>query len=188
MPNYSTNEFKSGLKVMVDGEPHVFIENEFVKPGKGQAFNRVKLRNLITQRVVDRTYKSGESIESADVMELELQYLYNDGSEWHFMNPETYDQHVASAEVIGDVKNWLKEQDRCVATLYNGAPIVIEPPKFVELKVTRTDPGVRGDTATSGTKQAELETGATVKVPLFIEEGEMLRINTSTGEYISRVK
>ncbi len=188
MPSYSTNEFKGGLKVIVDGEPHTIVENEFVKPGKGQAFNRVKLRNLMTQRVVDRTYKSGESVEAADVVELELQYLYNDGSEWHFMNPVTYDQHAASANVIGDTRHWLKEQDKCVVVLYNGALIAVDPPNFVELKVTETDPGVRGDTATGGTKQALLETGATVKVPLFIEEGERLRINTRTGEYIGRVK
>ena len=188
MPAYSTNEFRSGLKVIVDGEPHAIIENEFVKPGKGQAFNRVKLRNLVTQRVVDRTYKSGESVEAADVMELELQYLYNDGDEWHFMNPESYDQHAAPVSVVGDAAYWLKAEDRCVAVLYNGALIGVEPPNFVELKVIETAPGVRGDTATGGTKQARLETGATVKVPLFIEEGETLRVNTRTGEYISRVK
>ncbi len=188
MPDYSTNEFKGGLKIIVDGEPHAILENEFVKPGKGQAFNRVKLRNLLTQRVVDRTYKSGESVAAADVMELELQYLYNDGGEWHFMNPATYDQHAAPASVVGDARYWLKEQDKCVAVLYNGAPIAVEPPHVVELKVAETDPGVRGDTATGGTKQALLETGATVKVPLFIEQGETLRIKTRTGEYIGRVK
>ncbi len=188
MPSYSTNEFRGGLKVIVDGEPHELIENEFVKPGKGQAFNRVKLRNLITQRVLDRTYKSGESVEAADVMELELQYLYNDGNEWHFMNPESYDQHSAPESVVGDARYWLKEQDKCVVVLYNGALIAVEPPGFVELKVTETDPGVRGDTATGGSKQALLETGASVKVPLFIEEGETLRINTRTGEYVGRVK
>ena len=188
MPDYTTNEFRGGLKVVVDGDPHVILENEFVKPGKGQAFNRVKLRNLVTQRVIDRTYKSGESVEAADVMELELQYLYNDGSEWHFMNPETYDQYAASADMVGVAKDWLKEQDTCTAMLYNGGLISVEPPNFVELRVVETDPGLRGDTATGGVKPAKLETGATVKVPLFIEEGEALRINTRTGEYIGRVK
>ena len=188
MPDYNTNEFRGGLKIIVDGEPHVILENEFVKPGKGQAFNRVKLRNLLTQRMVDRTYKSGENVEAADVMEIELQYLYNDGNEWHFMSPETYEQHAVRKDVVGDARCWFKEQDKCVAVLYNGSPIAVEPPNFVELKVVETDPGVRGDTATGGTKQAQLETGASVKVPLFVEQGEVLRINTRTGEYINRVK
>lgn len=188
MANHLTNEFRSGLKIMVDGDPHVILENEFVKPGKGQAFNRVKLRNLLTQRVLDRTYKSGESVEGADVMEIDLQYLYNDGAEWHFMNPESYDQHAVAADVVGDARQWLKEQDKCAAVLYNGAVIAVEPPNFVELKVAETEPGVRGDTATGGVKQALLETGASVKVPLFIEQGEVLRVNTRTGEYIGRVK
>ena len=188
MPSHLTNEFRSGLKIMVDGEPHVILGNEFVKPGKGQAFSRVKLRNLITQRVVDRTYKSGESVEGADVMELDLQYLYNDGDEWHFMNPGSYDQHAAPASVVGDARHWLKEQDKCEVVLYNGTIIAVEPPNFVELKVAETEPGVRGDTATGGVKQALLETGATIKVPLFVEPGETLRVNTRTGEYIGRVK
>ena len=188
MPSYNTNEFKSGLKLLIDGEPHTVLENEFVKPGKGQAFNRVKLRNLITQRVIDRTYKSGENIEAADVLELELRYLYNDGDEWHFMDLGSYDQYVASKKIVGDNKYWLKEQSKCVVVLYNGNPIAVDPPNCVELKVAKTDLGVRGDTATGGTKRALLETGATVKVPLFIEQGETLRINTSTGEYLGRVK
>lgn len=188
MPGYSTSEFKSGLKILVDGDPHVILENEFVKPGKGQAFNRVRLRNLITQRVVDRTYKSGESVDAADVMEVDLQYLYNDGNEWHFMHPDTYEQYAAAAKIVGDTRHWLKEQDRCIVVLYNGVPIGVEPPDFVQLRVVRTDPGLRGDTATGGTKQATLETGATIKVPLFIEEGEVLRVSTGTGEYIGRVK
>ena len=188
MPSYSTNEFKGGLKIMIDGEPHIILENEFVKPGKGQAFNRVKLRNLVTQRVIDRTYRSGESVEAADVMELELQYLYVDGDGWHFMDPGTYDQHAVPEKVVGDARYWLKEQDKCVVLLHNGVPIAVEPPNIVELKVTGTSPGVRGDTAAGGVKQATLETGAVVKVPLFIEEGEILRIDTRVGEYIGRAR
>ena len=185
---YNTNEFRSGLKVLVDGEPCVILANEFVKPGKGQAFNRVRLRNLITQRVVDRTYKSGESVDTADIVELALQYLYNDGSEWHFMNPDTYEQYAAAENVVGETKYCLKAQDKCVVVLYNGTPINVEPPGIVELEVVETDPGVRGDTATGGSKQALLETGATVKVPLFIEKGEVLRVKSGSGEYIGRVK
>ena len=185
---YSTGEFKSGLKILVDGDPCVILTNEFVKPGKGQAFNRVRLRNLITRRVIDRTYKSGESVAAADIVELELQYLYNDGNEWHFMDPVSYEQYAAAESVVGETKHWLKAQDKCVVVLYNGAPISIEPPDIVELKVVETDPGVRGDTATGGSKQALLETGASIKVPLFIEKGEVLRVKSSSGEYVGRVK
>jgi len=188
MASYTTNEFRSGLKVMLDDDPCAIIENEFVKPGKGQAFNRVKLRNLKTGRVVERTFKSGESLEAADVVEATLQYLYNDGSEWHFMNEESYEQYSASRDTVGDAANWLKEQDVCLVTLWNGVPILVVPPNFVNLAVTSTDPGVRGDTASGATKPATVETGATIKVPLFIEEGELLKIDTRTGEYVSRVK
>ena len=188
MASYSTNEFKSGLKLMIDGDPCAIIENEFVKPGKGQAFNRVKFRNLKTGRVIERTFKSGESVEAADVVEVSLQYLYNDGESWHFMDEASYEQYSAGAEAVGDAANWLKEQDVCLVTLWNGEPILVVPPNFVNLTVTETDPGLRGDTASGATKPATVETGATVKVPLFIEEGELIKIDTRTGEYVSRVK
>jgi|SRR5680860_33046 len=188
MANYSTSEFKSGLKIMLDGDPHAIVENEFVKPGKGQAFSRVRLRNLKTNRVLDRTFKSGDSVEAADVVDTEMQYLYTDGEFWHFMMPDTFEQHAASKAVVGDARLWLKEQDSCQITLYNGAPLSISPQNFVELRIVMTDPGVRGDTASGGTKPATLETGAVVKVPLFIEEGEVLKIDTRTGDYVSRVK
>ncbi|MFO7581677.1 elongation factor P [Guyparkeria sp.] len=188
MANYSTNEFRGGLKVMLDGDPAIIIENEFVKPGKGQAFNRVKLKNLKTGKTIERTFKSGDSLEAADILELEMQYLFSDGEEWHFMDPESFEQVVATREAVGDSAQWLKEQDLCTLTLFNGSPIQVLPPNHVELKVVETDPGLRGDTATGGTKPARLETGAVVKVPLFIEEGEMLRCDTRTGEYLSRVK
>ncbi|HEX2237294.1 MAG TPA: elongation factor P [Gammaproteobacteria bacterium] len=188
MATYSTNEFKSGLKIILDGDPHTILENEFVKPGKGQAFNRVKVRNLKTNRVLDRTFKSGDTVEAADVIDTEMQYLYNDGEFWHFMMPDTFEQHAAPKAVVGDAARWLKEQDMCQITLYNGEPLAVSPPNFVELRIIQTDPGVRGDTAAGGTKPAKLETGAMVKVPLFIEEGEVLRIDTRTGEYVSRVK
>lgn len=188
MATYSTNEFKSGLKIMLDGDPYVIVENEFVKPGKGQAFNRVKVRNLKTGRVIDKTFKSGESVEGADVVDTDMQYLYNDGEFWHFMVPDTFEQYAAGEAAVGDAAKWLKEQDLCVVTLWNNVPLTVSPPNHVELKIVQTDPGIRGDTATGGTKPATLETGAVVKVPLFIEEGEVIKVDTRTGEYISRVK
>jgi elongation factor P len=188
MASYNTSEFKSGLKLMIDNDPCAIIENEFVKPGKGQAFNRVKLRNLKTGRVVERTFKSGESVEAADVVEMSLQYLYNDGSDWHFMNAESYEQYTIGGDALGDAANWLKEQDTCTVTLWNGAPILVVPPNFVNLAVTDTDPGLRGDTASGATKPATVETGAIIKVPLFVEQGELIKIDTRTGEYVSRVK
>ena len=188
MATYSTNEFRSGLKLLIDGDPCTIVENEFVKPGKGQAFNRVRIRNLKTGRVVDRTYKSGETVEAADVMDYEMQYLYSDGDVWHFMDPQSFEQYEAGAEAVADAKDWLKEEDTCSVTLWNGSPLAVEPPNFVELKIVQTDPGLRGDTAQGGIKPALLETGATVRVPLFVEEGEVIRVNTRTGEYVSRVK
>ncbi len=188
MANYNSNEFRAGLKLILDGDPYTIIENEFVKPGKGQAFNRVKLRNLKSGRVVDRTFKSGESVEAADVMDTDMQYLYNDGEEWHFMEPKSYEQFAMSKDSVGDAVQWLKGQEDCVVTLLDGQPLSVAVPNFVELEITQTDPGVRGDTAQGGTKPATLETGAVVKVPLFVEEGEVLRIDTRTAEYVSRVK
>ncbi len=188
MATYTTNQFKGGLKLMLDGEPFTIVENEFVKPGKGQAFNRVKLRNLRTGKVLDRTFKSGESVEAADVLETELQYLYNDGENWYFMDQETFDQVAAGREIMNGAEKWIREQDICEVTLWNGEPLQVDPPAFVELRVTQTDPGVRGDTSSGGSKPATVETGAVVRVPLFIEEGELLRIDTRKAEYVSRVK
>jgi len=188
MASYNTNEFRGGLKIMLDGDPCSIIENEFVKPGKGQAFNRVRFRNLKTGRVIERTFKSGESVEAADVVDVDLQYLYSDGEFWHFMDPNTFEQHAADATAVADALKWLKEQDMCEVTLWNGAPLAVTPPNFVTLTVTETDPGVRGDTSGGGGKPATLETGAVVRVPLFIEVGETLRIDTRTGEYVARAK
>ncbi len=188
MASYSTNEFKSGLKIMLDNAPCSIIENEFVKPGKGQAFNRVKIRNLKTGRVIERTYKSGESVEAADVLDVELQYLYNDGDLWHFMNVDSYEQYEASESAVADAAQWLKGEETCAVTLWNDVPISITAPNFVFLEVTETDPGLKGDTASGGSKPATLETGAVVKVPLFMEMGEVLKIDTRTGEYVGRVK
>ena len=187
MASYSTNEFRGGLKIMIDGDPCSIIENEFVKPGKGQAFNRVKIRNLKTGRVLEKTYKSGESVEEADVMDTDMQYLYNDGA-WHFMHPDTFEQVAADENAVGEATKWLKEQDTCVVTLWNGVPIAVTPPNHVILTVTETDPGVRGDTSGGGGKPATCDTGAVVRVPLFIDEGEQIKVDTRTGEYVGRVK
>ncbi len=188
MASYNTNEFRGGLKILLDGDPYVIVENEFVKPGKGQAFNRVRVRNLKTGRVVDKTFKSGDSVEAADVVEQDMQYLYNDGEFWHFMVPDTFEQFAADNKAVGEASPWLKEQDRCTVMLWNGTPLLVTPPNFVELKITETDPGVRGDTAQGGVKPATLETGAVVRVPLFVETGEVVRVDTRTGDYVSRVK
>ena len=188
MANYSTNEFRSGLKVMLDGDPCSIVDNEFVKPGKGQAFSRVRLKNLKTGRVWDRTFKSGESLEAADVSEQNMQYLYNDGEYWHFMEPDTFEQHQADEDVVGDTALWLREQDTCIVTLYNGSPLAVTAGNHVDLEITQTDPGLKGDTAQGGTKPATLSTGAVIKVPLFLNEGEFVTVDTRTGEYLNRAK
>ena len=186
MGTYSTNEFRSGLKVLLDGEPCSILENEFVKPGKGQAFNRVRLKNLNTGRVWERTFKSGESLESADVMDTDMEYLYTDGEFWHFMEPASFEQHQADAKAVGEAAKWLKEQDTVTVTLYNGSPLAVTPPNHVELEIVETDPGLKGDTAQGGTKPATLSTGAVVKVPLFVSQGEVVKVDTRTGEYLGR--
>ena len=188
MATYSTNEFRGGLKIMIDGDPCSIIENEFVKPGKGQAFNRVKIRNLKTGRVLEKTYKSGETVEAADVVDTNMQYLYNDGDAWYFMHPESFEQVGADQSAVSDALQWLKEQDMCVVTLWNEVPIAITPPNHVTLTIVETDPGLRGDTASGGTKPAKCETGAVVKVPLFLEEGDIIKVDTRTGEYLGRAK
>ena len=189
MASYSTNEFRAGLKVLLEGDPCVVLENEFVKPGKGQAFNRVKLRNLMSNRVWERTFKSGDTLEAADVMDRDMEYLYNDGEFWHFMVTDgSFEQFAADARAVGDSVKWLKEQDVYTVTLYNGSPLSVSPPNFVELEIVDTDPGIKGDTAQGGSKPATLSTGAVVNVPLFISTGEVIRVDTRTGDYVSRVK
>ncbi|HVY53183.1 MAG TPA: elongation factor P [Gammaproteobacteria bacterium] len=182
------NEIRVGSKVIVDGDPCVVLENEYVKPGKGQAFNRVKIRNLKTGRVIERTYKSNDSLDAADVSDVEAQYMYNDGTLWHFMCQETFEQYAVNEAQVGDAAQWLKDQTPCVLTVWNGQPILVAPPIFVSLKVVETDPGIRGDTSGGGSKPAKLETGAVIRVPLFISEGDILKVDTRTGEYVSRVK
>lgn len=188
MATYTMNELKNGLKIMVDNAPCNIVECEFVKPGKGQAFTRVKTRNLKTGRVVERTYKAHESFESADVIDVEMQYLYTDGEQWHFMVADTFEQHAVNQEIAAEAIQWIKEQDICVVTLWNNEPIQVTPPNFVILTITETDPGVRGDTSGGGGKPATLETGAVVRVPLFVQVGEAIKVDTRTKEYVSRAK
>lgn len=188
MATYSTNQFRTGLKVILDRDPCSIIENEFVKPGKGQGFARVKLRNLLSGRVLEKTFKSSDSIEAADVMETAMQYLYNDGETWHFMEPDSFEQYAISKATIGDAVKWIKEEDSCDITLWNNQAISVTPANFVVLKVTETDPGLKGDTSSGGTKAATLETGAVVRVPLFIQIDETIKVDTRTGDYVSRAK
>jgi elongation factor P len=188
MATYGMNDVKNGLKVMVDDAPCNILECEFVKPGKGQAFTRIKIRNLKTGRVVERTMKSNDSLPSADVVDVEMQYLYNDGEHWHFMVPENFEQYAINEPVVADAAQWLKEQDICIITLWNNEPIQVLPPTFVVLTITETDPGVRGDTSGGGGKPAILDTGAVVRVPLFVQTGELIKVDTRKGEYVSRAK
>ena len=188
MSTYSTNEFKSGLKILLDSDPFVIVENEFVRPGKGQAFSRVKIRNLKTGRTIERTFKSGDTVEGADVVDVDMEFSYNEGDFYHFMQAETYEQHTAGKAAVGDSAQWLKPGLTCIVTLWNGQPLSVAPPAHVELKIIETDPGMKGDTVTGGTKPAKLETGAIVKVPLFVNEGEVIRVDTRSAAYIARAK
>lgn len=188
MSNYSTSEFKSGLRILLDGNPYIIVENEFVKPGKGQAFNRVRIKNLKSGKTIDKTFKSGESVEAADVMDTNMQFLYSDGEFWHFMVADTFEQYAADVSAVGDAKNWITDGDICAVTLWNDAPLIVTAPNFVELEITETDPGVKGDTASGGVKPATLSTGAVVRVPLFVDQNEVIKVDTRSREYVSRVK
>jgi elongation factor P len=188
MANYNTSEFKSGLRIIIDGDPCIIVENEFVKPGKGQAFNRARIKNLKTGKTVDKTFKSGENVEAADVMDTDMQYLYADGEFWHFMVADTFEQYAADEKAVGEAKDWISDGDICQITLWNNSPLLVAPPNFVELEIVETDPGVKGDTASGGVKPATLSTGAVVRVPLFVDQNETIRVDTRSREYVSRVK
>ena len=178
MATYGLNDVKNGLKIILDGEPYTIVEAEFIKPGKGQAFTRIRIRNLRSGRTVEKTLKANESVEGADVVDTDMQYLYNDGEFWHFMQPDTFEQHTADKAQVGDAAQWLKGEETCIVTLWNGTPLVVTPPNFVELKVVETDPGLRGDTSGGGGKPAKLETGAVVRVPLFVNQDETIKVDT----------
>ncbi len=188
MATYGLNDVKPGIKILIDGDPYVIVDADFIKPGKGQAFTRIRIRNLLNGRTTEKTLKSSESFDGADVVETNMQFLYTDGEFWHFMQPDTFEQHRADKNAMGDAAQWLKGEEDCVVTLFNGAPIVVTPPNFVELRIAETDPGVRGDTSGGGGKPAKLETGAVVRVPLFVNQDEVIKVDTRSGEYVSRVK
>lgn len=189
MPSISTNEFKAGMKVEIDNDPYVIVGLEFVKPGKGQAFTRVKVKNLLTGRVIEKTYKSGEKLELADIEETKMRLLYQEGEDAVFMNDETFDQVSIPLSVIGDGAIWLLEEILYDMIFYKGNAINCEPPTFLELRVAETEPGIKGDT-TSGRvlKPATLETGAKINIPIFISEGEVIKVDTRTGQYVSRAQ
>ncbi|MDT8445596.1 MAG: elongation factor P [bacterium] len=184
---YSTNEFRKGLRIEVDGNPYIIVENQFVKPGKGQAFNRVRIKNLLNGNTIERTMKSGEKVPKADIVDKEMQYLYLDGDKYHFMDTQTYEQIELTKDQLGDNWAWLKEQMMCQVMLYRGVAVSVEVPNFVELEITYCEPGIKGDTATNTTKPADMETGAQVQVPLFVTQGEKIKIDTRTGQYVERV-
>jgi elongation factor P len=188
VPAYNTSEFKKGLKVQIDGDPYIMIECNFVKPGKGQALYRCKLRNLLRNTVLDRTYKSGDSLDAADISTIDAQFLYKQGEQFVFMDNANYEQYELSKEQVDDSWKWIKEGTVCSMLLYNGNPISMEPPNHMVLKVEYAEPAVRGNTATNLTKPVKLETGAEVVVPAFIEQGDTIKIDTRTGEYLERVK
>jgi len=186
--SYNTSDFRKGLKVQIDGDPYLMIECNFVKPGKGQALYKCKLRHLIRNTVLDRTYKSGDSLDAADIEEIQAQFLYRQGEQFVFMEVNTYEQYELASDIVDDAWQWLKESTVCSMLLFNSQPIGITPPNHVILKVEYAEPAVRGNTATNVTKPAKLETGAEISVPNFIEMGELIKIDTRTGEYIERVK
>ncbi len=188
MASATTNEIRAGMKVEVDKEPYLIIANEFVKPGKGQAFNRIKMKNMVTGRVVERTYKSGEKLDLADIEEAEMRFLYKESDGSVFMDEKTFDQITISNELIGSNAPWLMEEVIYRVVFYKGAPIELVPPTFMEMLITETSPGVRGDTASGRVmKPATTETGAKIQVPIFVEEGEKVKVDTRTCEYVSRV-
>jgi elongation factor P len=183
----STNEFRKKLKIIIDGQPWLIVENDFIKPGKGQAFNRVRIKNLITGRVLDRNMKSGEMVEEADIAIAPMQYLFNDGSNYTFMNSKNYEQVEIPKELLGDDVRWLIENVECEVSFWNNRVITVTPPTFMEFKITYSEPAVKGDTANNVTKKATIETGAQIDVPLFVQEGNKVKIDTRTGEYLGRV-
>lgn len=181
-------DLRKGLKLEIDGDPYLIVDFEFSKPGKGQALYRCRLRNMITGSQFDRTYRSGDKFLSADLEEQDMQFLYKQGDSYHFMNTTNYEQIEMGAEQVGDAANYLTENLVVSILLFQGRPIGISLPNFVIMKVIKSDPGIKGDTAAGATKPATLETGFVIQVPLFIEEGETLRIDTRTGTYVERVK
>ncbi len=185
---YSTSDFKKGLKLIMDNAPYTVLDFQHVKPGKGPAFVRSKLKNLLTSKIMDRTFRSGEKFEEADVETRTMEYLYFDGTDYVVMDSGTYEQYNISEEVIGDDEKWMQENASILVLLFKGNPVNIEISQFLELEITKSDPGIKGNTAQGGSKPATLSTGAIIQVPLFVEEGEIIKVDTTTGSYVERVK
>ncbi|MBR50957.1 MAG: elongation factor P [Gammaproteobacteria bacterium] len=184
----STNQFKNGTKLLIDNAPCSIVEHEFHKPGKGQAVMRVKYKNLLTGNTNDKTFKSGETVEAADINHKEMEFLYQDNEIWHFMDTNTYDQIEINNLQMGHAKKWLVGQEVCEVVLWNGQPIQVNPPAIVELKITKAEPGVKGDTVSGATKNATLETNVDVQVPLFVNENEIIKVDTRDMKYVGRAK
>ncbi|QEG41943.1 elongation factor P [Roseimaritima ulvae] len=187
MATYNTSDFRKGLKIQIDGDPYLMIDMTFVKPGKGNAFYKCRMRNLVRGTILERTYKGGDSLESADVETVDVQFLYRQGEDFVFMDSANFEQYEVSADTAGDIWKYLKDGMTCTMTLYNANPIVVEAPNHVELEVIECVPGAKGDTATNVTKPAKCETGAEFTVPGFIKEGNVIKVDTRTGEYVERV-
>jgi elongation factor P len=185
---YSTADFKKGLKIEIDGAPYTIVEFLHVKPGKGGAFVRTKIKNLMTGKVLDQTFRSGEKLKQPDLAEREMQFLYREGDSFFMMDNETYEQLALTGEQMGDAVLYLIENLNLQVLFFNQQPVAVELPNFVELTVAQAEPGVKGDTASGGTKPATLESGAVIQVPLFLSEGDRVRVDTRTGTYIERVK
>ena len=181
-----TSEFRNGMKIEIDGEPYTILEFQHVKPGKGSAFTRTTIRSLLSGRNLERTFKSGDKVDRPDIEERDMQFLYAQGDEYHFMDQRNFEQTYVDAKVLGEAKNYLKENINAAIMFYNGKAIGVTLPNSVELKVTKCDPGVRGDTVSGAQKPATLETGYVISVPLFINEGDVLKIDTRSGEYLTR--
>ena len=192
MASYDLNGVKTGLKILMDNEPYVITDAEFVKPGKGQAFTRIKIRNLVNGRTTEKTMKSSDKVDGAEVVDADMTFSYKDGDQWVFSDQD-FNEHRAHEAGVGDAAKWLMGTEECVVTSWtkpDGTTLIIgvQAPNFVELKIVETDPGVRGDTSGGGGKPAKLETGAVVRVPLFVNQDEVIRVDTRSGEYASRVK
>ncbi|NLE48495.1 MAG: elongation factor P [Sandaracinaceae bacterium] len=183
-----TTDIRKGFKIVLDGQPYVFVDHQFVKPGKGQAFVRSKLRNMITGNILEKTFKSGEKLDKADTQDRTMQYLYADGDGRVFMDTQNYEQIRISDEQLAETVYYLLDNTEVDVVFFEGRPIGVTPPTFVILEVTETEPGFKGDTTSNVTKPATLETGLTIQVPLFVEIGDKLKIDTRTGEYVERVK
>jgi len=189
MAQISTNEFKAGIRVIVEGQPYTIVSNEFVKPGKGQSFNRVRIKHLLTGRTIEKTFKSGDKLELAEVVDTKMRLLYKDQNGIVFMDDVTFEQHIVPLEVVKDVDQWLMDDLVYEVIFYNGEPVVIEPPTFMEMIVVETDPGDRGNTASGRVlKPAVTNSGAKIQIPIFVEQGEKIKVDTRTGEYVSRIQ